>query len=350
MSKLPSYKDLPGEGIPNPDRGGKKYKTYHGTDSQGNAGTWHIYYDEHINPQFIADPITWGPSVPGAHVMNPGPAPAPAPAPQDMTAWGQPMHGAETPRRGPLGATLDHGTVGGGAATIAQQPIPAPAKGQPAPAASSDSGSQGVTWGPDVPGAHVMGSGSVDPPQQSVGAQLGGTVHGGGGLAQQPIPAPEKGVPATTIVGSMGDGITPVSSPTGGTQAPNQESAAVNLNGGYTVKAGDTLSGIAEAHHMSLNELLSLNPQFAKNPDLIHPGEHVNLGGVAEGSMGEATFPTNSSWPPVESSQATGGAQAPDKLSGGYDAGDVPANPEQKIVAVDTSQDTNPLRIDHNQA
>lgn len=49
----------------------------------------------------------------------------------------------------------------------------------------------------------------------------------------------------------------------------------------YTVVQGDTLSGIAAAHGLSLARIEQLNPQFGPNYDLIHPGDHVNLSGSA---------------------------------------------------------------------
>src|SRR3546814_9850770 len=40
----------------------------------------------------------------------------------------------------------------------------------------------------------------------------------------------------------------------------------------YTVRSGDTLSGIAAANNMSLDALISANPQIS-NPNLIYPGQ-----------------------------------------------------------------------------
>ena len=48
--------------------------------------------------------------------------------------------------------------------------------------------------------------------------------------------------------------------------------------GGYVVKSGDTLSQIAAANKMSLGQLLSINPQFRSNPDLIRVGDRVMVG------------------------------------------------------------------------
>lgn len=56
----------------------------------------------------------------------------------------------------------------------------------------------------------------------------------------------------------------------------------------YTVVKGDTLNKIAAANGMTLAELLKLNPQFAENPDLILPGQTVNLSsGEAAGGGGD---------------------------------------------------------------
>ena len=44
----------------------------------------------------------------------------------------------------------------------------------------------------------------------------------------------------------------------------------------YTVKSGDTLLLIAKIHNLSLQDVLSLNPQIF-NPDLIFPGQQINV-------------------------------------------------------------------------
>lgn len=46
----------------------------------------------------------------------------------------------------------------------------------------------------------------------------------------------------------------------------------------YTVKSGDTLSGIAETYHLTLPQILYLN-QWIQNPDLIRVGDHVRVSG-----------------------------------------------------------------------
>lgn len=42
----------------------------------------------------------------------------------------------------------------------------------------------------------------------------------------------------------------------------------------YTVKKGDTLSGIAYSHNMTLKQIIELNPQIP-NPNLIYPGQKI---------------------------------------------------------------------------
>lgn len=44
----------------------------------------------------------------------------------------------------------------------------------------------------------------------------------------------------------------------------------------HTVQPGDSLSKIAKAHGVSLQQVIAANPQV-KNPDLIHPREVINL-------------------------------------------------------------------------
>jgi LysM repeat protein len=53
----------------------------------------------------------------------------------------------------------------------------------------------------------------------------------------------------------------------------------------YVVRPGDTMSGIAAAHNISLAALVAANPQVT-NPDVIHPGEVLNLTGGAAGHGG----------------------------------------------------------------
>ena len=60
--------------------------------------------------------------------------------------------------------------------------------------------------------------------------------------------------------------------------------------GTYIVQSGDTLSGIASRHGVSLNALLGANPQIT-NPDRIQLGQQINLPAGASGTTGGGTSP-----------------------------------------------------------
>jgi LysM repeat protein len=59
----------------------------------------------------------------------------------------------------------------------------------------------------------------------------------------------------------------------------------------YVVQRGDTLSAIAESHRVFLSALEAANPQI-QNPNLILPGEHINIpsGGVSDQHSGAQTY------------------------------------------------------------
>lgn len=64
------------------------------------------------------------------------------------------------------------------------------------------------------------------------------------------------------------------------------------IDSAYTVVKGDTLSAIAKKNGMSLDQLLKLNPQFStggRNPNLIYPGDKVNLGTTSGATGGTGT-------------------------------------------------------------
>lgn len=60
--------------------------------------------------------------------------------------------------------------------------------------------------------------------------------------------------------------------------APPKAAPAGSHNGDYIVRQGDTLWAIANAHSLSLSRLIQLNPQIS-NPNLITPGEIVHVSG-----------------------------------------------------------------------
>ena len=54
------------------------------------------------------------------------------------------------------------------------------------------------------------------------------------------------------------------------------QTATLDRDDAHVVKPGDTLSGIAREHGVSLDAVIRANPQIS-NPNLIHPGEEVTL-------------------------------------------------------------------------
>lgn len=66
----------------------------------------------------------------------------------------------------------------------------------------------------------------------------------------------------------------------------------------YTVKSGDTLSGIAERNRVGLNDVIKANPQI-KNPNMIFPGQQVTIpNGRQIGNL--AGIPVSKAQPPKE--------------------------------------------------
>jgi nucleoid-associated protein YgaU len=62
--------------------------------------------------------------------------------------------------------------------------------------------------------------------------------------------------------------------------APAKSSAPIQKGDGeYTVVSGDSLSGIAAAHHVSggWQHLYDLNKDIVQDADLIYPGQHLHL-------------------------------------------------------------------------
>jgi len=81
----------------------------------------------------------------------------------------------------------------------------------------------------------------------------------------------------------------------------------------YTIKSGDTLSGIAHAHHMTLGQLLKANK--LKASDLIYPGQKLRLpGGGVTGSASPAKKSTSAAT--SSSSARTYTIKSGDTLSG----------------------------------
>ena len=136
-------------------------------------------------------------------------------------------------------------------------------------------------------------------------------------------PAPSNGTGGTAAP------TTPPSNGTGGTAAPSNHNLPNQVSTGgvpgvkpapgfsnssfaqegqsYTVSHGDTLSGIASSHGVSLSELEKANPQI-KNYSLIFPNEKINIptGGNSTGSSGGTSVATSGGGAP--SAGSSGGA------------------------------------------
>jgi LysM repeat protein len=74
---------------------------------------------------------------------------------------------------------------------------------------------------------------------------------------------------------------------------PGQTIELSGSGGTYTVQGGDTMSGIAASHGVSLSALVNANPQV-RDPNLIHPNQQLHLPGGPSGTSGtEATSGTS---------------------------------------------------------
>ncbi|MFT4471498.1 LysM peptidoglycan-binding domain-containing protein [Arthrobacter sulfonylureivorans] len=103
-----------------------------------------------------------------------------------------------------------------------------------------------------------------------------------------------------------------VSSPAKSTAKASTKTGASSASGTYTVKPGDTLSGIAARHGMSLSAVLSANN--LKVTSVIHPGQKIKVTGASVSSA------STSNKAPAKSSAATGSGsytvKSGDTLSG----------------------------------
>lgn len=85
----------------------------------------------------------------------------------------------------------------------------------------------------------------------------------------------------------------------GGSSPPSNPPSSGPSAGTYTVRSGDTLSGIAQRHGVSLGALLAhpSNGAFRGNPDLIRPGQVVHIPGG--GATPSPTPPPSQPQPPT---------------------------------------------------
>jgi LysM repeat protein len=296
------------------------------------GGVWHEYRDGH--KVFVATPQ---PVTPSGGTAAPAPPPIP---PAVVSSTPQPVTGSGKPE-GPAA-----GSTGG---TLAPAPAPTPTPntgGTPAPAPSGGGGWEHIPPAlqqpsqTPTPAPNTGGTLAPSPTPPSLSSVTGGT----------PAPASSSASSATTSGG------------TGGTAAPasdsstpaNTDSSAASGGPAHTVVHGDTMWGIAQANGVPLSKLESLNPQI-KNPELIFPGQQVNLGSTASAPAGGSTATDSSvAFPKTSSYQTSGSASQPDTTvtkSSGWGAtgtGAVPADPAKGIIEVVTHQGTDPLKINEN--
>ncbi len=69
---------------------------------------------------------------------------------------------------------------------------------------------------------------------------------------------------------------------TDGIAASRRTSSSSSSDATHTVRSGDTMWAIARQNGVSLNSLIAANPQI-KNPDLIFPGQKINIPGGGNG-------------------------------------------------------------------
>lgn len=84
--------------------------------------------------------------------------------------------------------------------------------------------------------------------------------------------------------------------------------------GDYRVKSGDTLWDIAQRNGIDLKDLIAANPQI-KNPDLIFPGQMINMPG-AKGSLGGKSVTRSASPSERPSFDRPSGSSAPERSGG----------------------------------
>jgi murein DD-endopeptidase MepM/ murein hydrolase activator NlpD len=88
---------------------------------------------------------------------------------------------------------------------------------------------------------------------------------------------------ATSFVRGRINGEAPPPTETPPGETPTEPSPPPGGSGNYTVRSGDTLSGIAQRHGVSLSALIAANPQIS-NPNLIHAGQQINIPGGGNGN------------------------------------------------------------------
>jgi|GEM_PF-4283163 len=330
MVKLPDYSEIAGEGIPNPAKGGKKYKRYWGKDSQGREGWWHIYYDRNEKPVFMAAPVAPPPPPPAAPAPAPAAPPPANPAPPKVTdedralAYinevypftnnepGSPRHNwryrvtDDKDSKGNPGEKREYIEPGTGKRHVIFVAKKGPAKGVDAPDTATTGGEEAPS-ADYIERAREFQNRRNEAREEQQSSQSQGATRRDAALDE-----------AKARTGAGGGGSS------------------------YTVQSGDTLSEIARAHGTTVEELVKLNG--IANPNLIRPGQKLKLPGSGGGGGGGATTafgPSRSSYPVDESSSSNERPANVSETQGGY-AGPVSGN---DYISGGMPQVENPLDV-----
>jgi len=283
--------------IPGNPREGEYYAI-----EQGNGGQWHIY--KNGTKEFVENtPVAstdGGATAPSTPIVAAVPQSTGGQNTVESQSLAPPPTGGATALSTPIVAAVPQST--GGQNTVESQSLaPPPTGGATAPSTPIVAAVPQSTGG-----QNTVESQSLAPPPTG-----GTTVNGIGGAA-----AAGGGNPGSGTVGTPSDGgivihhsalPTPENTSAGGPNVGGGSSVlntpTDNTSNTITVKTGDTLSGIAAAHGISLAQIEQLNPQLSANFNLIHPGAIVNLGGgAAPASLDSgAVAPSTGVIPPVHS-------------------------------------------------
>jgi LysM repeat protein len=197
--------------------------------------------------------------------------------------------------------------------------------------------------------------------------------------APTPTPTPD---PTTTGAPTTPTTTTTTTDPTpsaGGSNDPTNNDEVTNTSAGsntgssYEVVHGDTMSGIAEAHGVSLSSLEAANASNIPNPELIRPGEVVNIPGGGSASADSSTAVPNASTYEVQSGDTLSQIAANHGVSlaaveaanasnipnpelirpgevvnipgGGYNGVNDSTDPVNNVITNSTHTNTNPLEI-----